>query len=159
MFKFQSITQLARRSGMALVLAVSLGAAMLPTVAMAAPLKGEYGHGGPDCANYYIVRSGDTLSGIAARYGVGVWSLKEANGIGNVDHIYAGQSICISGGHHQGGYPGGHPGHYANAYTVCVGDNLISIARRYHTSVWWLMKANHISDPNHIYAGQVLRVG
>ncbi len=172
MFKFQSITQVARRAGVALALAVSIGATLLPTVAMAAPLEGQYGHGGPGCANYYIVQKGDTLSGIAARYGTGLWALREANDIGNIDRIYAGQYICITGGYnqggynqggypggHQNGYPGGNQGHYANGYTVCAGDNLSSIARRYHTSVWWLMQANHLSNPNHIYTGQVLRVG
>lgn len=163
MFKFQSIGQFARRAGIALALTVSLGATMLPSVAMAAPLNGQYGHGGPGCTNGYVVQKGDTLSGIAARYGTGLWALREANGIGNIDRIYAGQYICITGGY-QGGYQGGyHPGpqqtHYGNSYVVCAGDNLTSIARRYHTSVWWLLKANNLSNPNHIYTGQVLRVG
>jgi LysM repeat protein len=185
MFKFRSISQLTRRAGLVLVLAISLGAAMLPTVAMAAPLEGRYegrggSYGGPGCANYYEVRRGDTLSGIAAHFGTSDWALSNANGIGNPNQIYAGQYLCITGygqqngypggqqngypGNHQNGYPGGQQngypgnGHYANWYTVCAGDNLSTIAGRYGTSVWWLMKTNHLSNPNHIYAGQVLHV-
>jgi len=116
MFKFRSISQFTRRAGIALALVVSLGATLLPTVAMAAPLAGQYGHGGPGCANYYIVQKGDTLSGIAARYGVGLWSLRDANGIGNANRIYAGQHICITGGYQHGGYNQHYQGNHQNYY-------------------------------------------
>ena len=36
-----------------------------------------------------------TLSGIAARYGVSVWSLASYNGISNPNYIRIGQCICI----------------------------------------------------------------
>lgn len=42
---------------------------------------------------YYIIRSGDTLSGIAAAYGTLYQYLAQINGIGNPDLIYPGQSI------------------------------------------------------------------
>jgi LysM repeat protein len=45
-----------------------------------------------------VVRHGQTLSGIAAWYGVTTWALAEANGIWNWNHIYAGQKLCIPGG-------------------------------------------------------------
>ena len=40
-----------------------------------------------------IVRCGDTLSGIAWRYGTSVWAIANANGIANPNRIYAGQFI------------------------------------------------------------------
>jgi LysM repeat protein len=43
----------------------------------------------------YIVRCGDTLSGIAWRYGVNMWSIVHANGIANPNCIYAGQRLYI----------------------------------------------------------------
>lgn len=45
----------------------------------------------------YKIRSGDTLSGIAARYKTSVSALARANGIKNVNLIYAGRSLRIPG--------------------------------------------------------------
>jgi LysM repeat protein len=44
---------------------------------------------------YYKVRRGDTLAGIAWRYGVNMWSIVSANGIRNPNCIYAGQVLWI----------------------------------------------------------------
>jgi LysM repeat protein len=43
----------------------------------------------------YVVRYGDTLSTIAWRHGVDMWSIAQANGIYNLNHIYAGQYLVI----------------------------------------------------------------
>ena len=45
----------------------------------------------------YTVRSGDTLSGIAAKYGVSLAKLVSANGITNPHLIYTGQKLTIPG--------------------------------------------------------------
>jgi LysM repeat protein len=47
------------------------------------------------CVAYYTVRWGDTLSGIAAWYGINAWSIARANRIYNLNRIYAGQTLCI----------------------------------------------------------------
>lgn len=44
---------------------------------------------------YYTVRKGDTLSGIASRYGTTYQHLAEINGIKNANLIYAGQRIRV----------------------------------------------------------------
>ena len=46
--------------------------------------------------NFYTVQRGDTLSGIARRYGVTVQYLVNLNGIRNPNLIYPGQIIKIS---------------------------------------------------------------
>ncbi|OLZ08155.1 C40 family peptidase [Sulfobacillus thermosulfidooxidans] len=46
----------------------------------------------------------------------------------------------------------------ARFYTVQPGDTLSGIAYRFHTSVATLVALNHISNPNAIYVGQVLRI-
>ena len=46
-------------------------------------------------AVYYTVRSGDTLSGIAAKYGTTYQKLAQMNGIANPNKIYAGQKIRV----------------------------------------------------------------
>lgn len=45
----------------------------------------------------YVVRSGDTLSAIGARYGVSFQDLARANGIANPNLIYPGQALSIPG--------------------------------------------------------------
>jgi lipoprotein-anchoring transpeptidase ErfK/SrfK len=61
---------------------------LAPTTALAAP---ETRDGG------YVVQSGDTLAAIAARMGVSMRALAEANGIDNVDLIYVGQVLVAPG--------------------------------------------------------------
>lgn len=46
-------------------------------------------------AVYYTVRSGDTLSGIAAKYGTNYQKLAQMNGIVNPNKIYVGQKLRV----------------------------------------------------------------
>ncbi|NLE43588.1 MAG: LysM peptidoglycan-binding domain-containing protein [Chloroflexi bacterium] len=46
----------------------------------------------------YVVQRGDTLSAIALRHGVSVWTLASANGISNASLIYVGQRLQIPSG-------------------------------------------------------------
>lgn len=111
----------------------------------------------------YRVRHGDTLSGIAYRFGVSVNALVRVNGILNRNRIYAGQRLSIPGG--GGGYysPGGGGGYYPHAgggryYRVRAGDTLSGIAWRYGVTTWSIANANGLSNPNVIYAGRVLYI-
>ncbi len=45
----------------------------------------------------YWVRYGDTMIGIARRYGIDAWVLARANGIYNLNWIFAGQRLVIPG--------------------------------------------------------------
>jgi lysozyme len=45
--------------------------------------------------NVYIVQRGDTLSRIARRFGVNLFTLANFNGITNINLIYAGQRLLI----------------------------------------------------------------
>ena len=47
------------------------------------------------CNDTYVVRRGDTLSAIAARYGTTVARLAGINGISNADRIYVGQVLDL----------------------------------------------------------------
>ena len=101
--------------------------------------------------NVYVVQSGDTLSGIAQRFGVTVQELCEWNNISNPNYIYVGEVLKLSGST-------GSSGSNQQTYTVQSGDTLSGIAQRFGVTVQELCEWNNISNPNLIYAGQVLRV-
>jgi LysM repeat protein len=115
---------------------------------------GSYGH----WQGVYVVRWGDTLSGIAWRFGVSTWALARANGIGNPHYIYAGQRLVVPGSGYWHGWHGKHGKHGGFYYTVCWGDTLFSIGRRYGVSPWAIAGANRLHNPNWIYAGQTLYI-
>lgn len=96
----------------------------------------------------YVVQSGDTLSGIGARYGTTYQTLASLNNISDPNLIYAGQTLRI---------PENNSGS-AKYYKIQSGDTLSSIALRYGTTVSALQALNGISDPNLIYAGNTIRV-
>jgi LysM repeat protein len=45
----------------------------------------------------HVVQAGETLLSIALRYGVSTWTIVQANGISNPNHIYVGQRLTIPG--------------------------------------------------------------
>jgi LysM repeat protein len=105
----------------------------------------------PSGGVWYVVRRGDTLSSIAWRHGVNVWAIVRANpNIANPNRIYAGQRIYVPGTTTPP--PGG------VWYTVRWGDTLSSIAWRHGVSVWAIVQANDIANPNWIYTGQKLYI-
>jgi len=101
----------------------------------------------------YVVRQGDTLSGIAVRNGVTLWALLQANGLSRYQWIYPGQRLVIPGSGGTPADPGG-----GQTYVVQAGDTLSGIAVRFHTTAFELARLNGIVDPSRVYVGQVLRV-
>ena len=95
----------------------------------------------------YVVQAGDTLSGIAARFGTTVAELVSLNNISDPNLIYVGQVLKIPSS-----------GNSSRTYTVQAGDTLSYIAAKFGTTVANLVTLNNISDPNLIYVGQVLYV-
>jgi len=49
----------------------------------------------PGCTANHTVSYGETLYGIGRHYGVNPWAIAHANGIYNMNKIYAGQKLCI----------------------------------------------------------------
>lgn len=141
-----TVSQLARANGLSTTSYLYVGQRLyIPTGTVAT-----------SCKNYYSVKRGDTLSKIAAWYGINTSALAQANGISNASYIYVGQRICIPNIYATPGYPGT-PSSYGY-YTVKYGDTLSRIARYYGVSTWALQNANGIANANYIYVGQVLKI-
>ncbi|MBC7264851.1 MAG: LysM peptidoglycan-binding domain-containing protein [Chloroflexi bacterium] len=107
----------------------------------------------PTYPTYHTVQWGETLSGIAWRYGVSMWEIARANGIWNVNRIQAGQVLLIP---YPGVWPAVPPSYPPFWYTVQRGDTLSSIAWRFGRSIWAIAQANGIWNVNFIYVGQRL---
>lgn len=103
----------------------------------------------PSTVRTYTVQSGDTLSGIASKYGTTYQHLAQINGIANPNIIHVGQVIKIDGGSTPT---------QAKYYTVQSGDTLSGIAARYGTTWQQLQQLNNIANANLIYPGQHIRV-
>lgn len=100
--------------------------------------------GGTAQAGTHVVRSGETLSSIAARYRTTVTALVKANGLTDPNFVVAGQRLRVR-------TP-------AVRHQVRAGETLSSIAARFGTTAPALARANGLADPNYIVPGQSLRV-
>src|SRR5690625_2583209 len=103
----------------------------------------------------YTVKSGDTLSHIAVKYGTSVSDLKKLNNLKS-DLIYVGQKLKVNGSS-SSSKPTTPAPSTGSTYTVKSGDTLTYIARQYKTSVSELKKLNHLKS-DLIYVGQKLKV-
>ena len=101
----------------------------------------------------YTVKSGDTLSGIASKFGTTYQKIAADNGISNPNLIYPGQVLKIKGANSTSTVQ-----NTTKTYTVKSGDTLSGIAAKYGTTYQELAKKNGISNPNLIYPGQVLKI-
>jgi LysM repeat protein len=104
--------------------------------------------------DYYTVKSGDTLAGIAARYRTTVSALQRANGIAG-SRIYPGQRLAV--GSVREAPSGGKRSEEPTEYIVKRGDTLTGIADSNGVTVADLRRVNGISG-SRIYPGQRLVV-
>ncbi|QNI72661.1 LysM peptidoglycan-binding domain-containing protein [Synechococcus sp. NOUM97013] len=94
------------------------------------------------------VKSGETLSDIAARYGVSVNSLMRLNGLRDSDFVQAGQRLRIPGTVSAG----------SGRHTVRSGDTLSGIAAQYRVSERQLIVLNALPSADHVEIGQTLKL-
>jgi murein DD-endopeptidase MepM/ murein hydrolase activator NlpD len=111
----------------------------------------------------YKVRKGDTLAKVAARLGVSVAELKQANHIKRAS-IHAGQVLKVPGKAAVQSASRGSRAERAAApetpttYKVRHGDTLFSIAKRFGVSVEDLRAANGLGKRASLHTGQTLKL-
>lgn len=103
----------------------------------------------------YVVRSGDTVSGIAARFGVSTASVLAVNGLGWKSLIFPGQTLKLKGATTTSTTT---VGQRPTTYTIKRGDTISGIAARYGLSTATLLSINKLSRTSIIYPGQVIKL-
>lgn len=104
------------------------------------------------------VRPGESLSGIASRYGTTTRALARANGLASSNRIRIGQVLKVPGGTEDAAPARTASRSGTKTYVVRRGDNLAVIAKRTGIPQRKLMALNSLDNPNRIYPGQRLRL-
>jgi N-acetylmuramoyl-L-alanine amidase len=136
------------------VLTLGSGASA-PTAAPASATPASTGSG------RHTVASGETVTQIAGKHGVGVSAMLAANGLTANSVIYPGQSLVVPGlapasfvkpiANTPAVAPGG-------SYTIQSGDTLTSVATRFGVTVQDILNANGLNWSSIIYAGRALTI-
>lgn len=102
----------------------------------------------PQGEEYYTVKAGDSLWGIAKKYGITVDYLKAINNLTS-NLLSIGQKLKIPGNEsNSDGY---------TTYTIKSGDTLYSIANKYNTTVSEIMDYNNLKT-NLLSIGQQIKI-
>lgn len=127
-----------------------------PTPPLTPPKVSEW----PPETTTYVVKKGDTLSGIAQRFNLTVTEISAVNGIDNPNQIAVGQKLTLPGQLDVGApapkpapAPSAKPS--GNVYEVKKGDSLSEIALRFGTTVKAIKSVNGLTSDK-ILVGQKL---
>jgi len=97
---------------------------------------------GRNLVRTYKVKSGDTLTGIASKFGISMMTIWWANDLKSKDALHIGQELSI-------------PPVTGLVVTVTAADTLDSLAQRYDVDSTDILVENKLDDPN-LVVGQVL---
>lgn len=119
----------------------------------------------------HVIKKGESLGRIAAKYGVSVQSIQTKNNIKNANRIHVGQVLLIpSSGEAKTlvSAKGSSSSKKSSSksksktrtvtHTIKKGENLNLIAKKYGVSVSDIKRWNKITNANKIYAGQRLKI-
>ncbi|MFK3678772.1 LysM peptidoglycan-binding domain-containing protein [Microbacterium sp. NPDC090218] len=107
----------------------------------------------------YVVQPGDTISAIAARFGLRTVDVLTWNGLSWRSVIYPGQTLALQWTAAAPAVaPAAAPAPNATSHKVVAGDTVYAIAQKYGTTVDAVLAANGLTRASVIYPGQSLAV-
>ena len=110
----------------------------------------------------YVVQSGDTVFGIADRFGLATADVLKWNDLTGRSVIYPGQTLTLSAPPEAAAPAPEAPAKPAasaeTTHTVVAGDTIFAIAQKHGTTVESVLAANGLSGSSIIYPGQTLVV-
>jgi LysM repeat protein len=106
----------------------------------------------------HLVRSGETVSGIAGRYGLSTVSILSANGLGWSTLIHPGQTLVLPGSSAPAAVSATTPAATVATHTIAKGDTIEAIAERHGVRQQALLDANGLTWSSIIYPGSTLRI-
>ncbi|MCK2037188.1 LysM peptidoglycan-binding domain-containing protein [Microbacterium sp. SSW1-49] len=114
-------------------------------------------------ATRHTVVAGDTVFGVAQKYGTTVDAVLAANGLTRTSIIYPGQKLAVSGAAAPAAAAAPAPAAPATAassrtHKVVAGDTVFAIAKKYGTTTSALFALNGLQSSSIIYPGQTLVV-
>ncbi len=108
--------------------------------------------------NEYLVVEGDTISGIAGRFGLSTASVLALNGLGWKAMIFPGQKLTLrvqnTGTHNV--QPSASVAGEITRYTIASGDTISGIASAHGLTTTAVLRANGLSTSSVIYPGQTI---
>lgn len=124
----------------------------------AAPVSPAPSSSGDGEATTHVVGSGESLSTIANQYGLDVQALAAANGITDVNAVWAGTLLRVASEPPPTPGTAGGGGGDGGTHTIASGESLSTIASRFGVSVQSIVDANGLADANRIVAGRTLEI-
>lgn len=108
-------------------------------------------------AEYYTVKTGDSLWAISRKTGITIEELTRLNNLSDPNNLYIGQKLYL--GQNSGNNSGNNPNNknYIR-YTVKTGDLLWKIARDHNVEIQDIIKLNNMKAPYYIYIGQTILI-
>lgn len=104
----------------------------------------------------YVVVEGDTVSGIAARYGLSTAAVLAQNGLGWSATIFPGQQLSLGSAVPVENVAPVRTASEISRYTVVAGDTLSGIAQAHGLSTQAVLSANGLDGQSLIFPGQII---
>ncbi|MET3162458.1 UNVERIFIED_ORG: LysM repeat protein [Arthrobacter sp. UYEF10] len=139
---------------------------LIPAASVSTTIPAAFQPMQPAAPAEYTIARGDTISGIAGKFGLDTYEVLKLNNLQTNTIIYPGQKIKLSGS----GSPAAPapapaaptaaaPANAGGSYTVKSGDTLGAIAARHNASLSDVFSWNGLNMRSIIYPGQKINVG